>query len=62
MVVFELSGHLEPGTPEPRERFGISIFDGVSFSSFVEFDPIATGLESFPGSLDIFIVEVDLTQ
>jgi hypothetical protein len=31
LVVFELSGRLDPGVPEPRERFGISVFDGTDF-------------------------------
>jgi hypothetical protein len=62
LVVFELSGHLDPGTPDPRERFGVSIFNGVDFSSFQYFDPIATGIESFPGALDIFVTEIDLSD
>jgi hypothetical protein len=62
LVIFELSGRLDPGAPDPRERFGVSVFDGTQFSSFVEFDPIATGMESFPGALDIFFVEIDLSD
>ena len=62
LVIFELSGHLDPGTPDPRERFGVSIFDGTSFSPFVEFNPIATGMESLPGALDIFVVEIELAD
>jgi hypothetical protein len=62
LVVFELSGRLLPGTPDARERFGISIYDGASFTPFAEFDPIATGIESAPGALDIFVVEIDLSD
>jgi hypothetical protein len=65
LVIFELSGALPAGTPEPRERFGVSIFDGSSFTAFAEFDPVATGLTSFgtPSEfLDVFAVEIDLTS
>ena len=38
LVIFEVSGPQSPGTPDPRERFEVSIFDGSSFSSFSAFD------------------------
>jgi hypothetical protein len=65
LVVFELSGPLSAGTPDPRERFRISVFDGASFSAFADVVPVATGINSFgdPSTfLDIFAVEVDLTS
>jgi hypothetical protein len=43
LVVFELSGPQSVGTADSRERFGVSIFDGSSFSAFTNFDPVATG-------------------
>ena len=62
LVIFELSGPQAPGTPDSRERFGLSIFDGAAFSPFTQFDPVATGFNSGPDpTLDIFAVEVDLT-
>jgi hypothetical protein len=64
LVVFELSGALAAGTPDPRESFGISVHDGAAFTPFTYFDPIATGT-SFCGDpaqcLDTFSVEIDLS-
>lgn len=64
LVVFELSGALAAGTPDPRENFGVSVHDGRAFTPFAYFDPIATGT-SFCGDpaqcLDTFSVEVDLS-
>jgi hypothetical protein len=33
LVIFELSGPLSPGTPDPRERFELSVFDGTTFTA-----------------------------
>jgi hypothetical protein len=64
LIVFELSGALAAGTPDPRERFGVSVHDGAAFTPFVYFDPIATGT-SYCGDpaqcLDTFAVEIDLS-
>ena len=38
---FFLAGGVPPaGTPEPRERFGVSVFDGSDFTAFSYFDPL----------------------
>jgi hypothetical protein len=60
LVVFEVSGPQSPGTPDPRERFELSVFDGSTFSSFVAFDPIATSFGTPDPTLDVFAVEIDL--
>jgi hypothetical protein len=61
LVIFELSGDKPAGTPDPREIFAVSVFDGSTFSSFVTVTPIATG---FPNpadpTLDVFAVEIDI--
>ncbi len=63
LVIFELSGPLSPGTADPRERFGVSIFDGATFTPFTYFDPVATGVNSGGDpTLDIFAVQVDLAM
>jgi hypothetical protein len=65
LVVFELSGAMAAGTPDPRENFGVSLHDGTAFTPFTYFDPIATGT-SFCGDpaqcLDTFAVEIDLSS
>jgi hypothetical protein len=61
LVVFELSGPQSPGTPDPRERFELSVFDGSLFSPFTAFDPIATGFGTPDPTLNVFAVEVDLS-
>lgn len=64
LVVFELSGAMAAGTPDPRENFGLSVHDGAAFTPFTYFDPVATGT-SFCGDplqcLDTFSVEIDLS-
>jgi hypothetical protein len=61
LVIFELSGPQSPGTPDSRERFGVSEFSGGSFSAFIDFDPVATGYNSGTDpTLDIFAAQVDL--
>jgi len=64
LVVLELSGAMSAGTPDPRENFGVSVYDGVAFTPFTYFDPIATGT-SYCGDpslcLDTFSVEIDLS-
>jgi hypothetical protein len=64
LVVFELSGAMPGGTPDPRENFGVSVYDGAGFTPFSYFDPISTGT-SFCGDpaqcLDTFSVEIDLS-
>jgi len=63
LVIFELSGDQPAGTPDPREIFGISIFNGVSFSSFVTVTPVATGFpDPADPTLDVFVVPVDLSS
>jgi hypothetical protein len=60
LVIFERSGALGAGIPDPRERFGVSIFNGFSFSPFVNFDPVDTGFSASGGTLNLFVVEIDL--
>lgn len=65
LVIFELSGALAAGTPDPRERFGVSIKLPGEFSPFTYFDPIATGTNSCGDPtlcLDTFAVELDLSD
>jgi hypothetical protein len=59
LVIFERSGALPAGTPDPRESFGVSVFDGVGFTPFSYFDPISTGL--CEACLDNFTVSIDLS-
>jgi hypothetical protein len=63
LVIFELSGPLALGTPDPRERFELSVFDGTAFTPLQGFDPIATGFNSCGDPsvcLDLFAVAIDL--
>lgn len=61
LVIFELSGDQPPGTPDPREVFGVSVFDGSSFPSFVTVTPIATGFpDPADPTLDVFAVQIDI--
>jgi hypothetical protein len=61
LVIFELSGPLPAGTPDPRERFEVSLFDGTAFSPFLTVDPVATGVNTVTDpTLDVFAVQVDL--
>jgi hypothetical protein len=62
LIIFEVSGPKAPGTPDPAERFEVSIFNGDSFSPFVGFDPIATGFGTPDPTLDIFAVAIDLSS
>lgn len=62
LVIFEVSGPQSPGTPDPRERFEVSVFDGSAFSAFVAFDPAATGFDTPDPTLDIFEVQIDLSS
>ena len=63
LVIFELSGDQPTGTPDPREIFGVSIFDGVSFSSFVTVTPVATGFpDPADPTLDVFAIQIDLSS
>jgi hypothetical protein len=65
LVFFENSGHMDPGTPDPRERFGVSVFDGSGFPAFVIRDPVSTGFVPCGDTtvcLTVFAVEVDLTD
>jgi len=61
-VIFELSGPLGAGTPDPREIFGVSVFDGSSFSPFQTVTPVDTGSRTTggvnPGG--VFAVQIDL--
>jgi hypothetical protein len=61
LVIFEVSGPQTTGTADPRERFEVSIFDGSGFSSFMAYDPIATGFGTPDPTLDVFAVEIDLS-
>ena len=61
LVIFEVSGPKEPGTPDPTERFEVSVFDGASFSAFIAFDPVATCFTTPEPTLDLFTVEIDLS-
>jgi len=61
LVIFELSGPQAPGTPDARERFGVSVAIGGVFIAFLQVDPIATGFNSITDpTLDIFAVQIDL--
>lgn len=65
LVIFELSGGLPAGTPDPRENFGVSIELPAGFSPFAYFDPVATGTNSCGDPtlcLDTFAVEIDLSD
>jgi len=63
LVIFELSGPLPTGTPDPRERFGVSIFDGSGFTAFSYVDPVATGFPSGGDpTLAAFAAALDLTD
>ncbi|MGH0029282.1 MAG: hypothetical protein ACQGVC_05800 [Myxococcota bacterium] len=65
LVIFELSGAMPAGTPDPRENFGVSIELPTGFSPFTYFDPIATGTNSCGDPtlcLDTFAVEIDLSD
>jgi hypothetical protein len=61
LVIFEVSGPQAVGTPDPRERFEVSVFDGTAYSSFTAFDPVATGYGTPDPTLDVFAVEIDLS-
>jgi hypothetical protein len=62
LVIFELSGPLPVGTLDPRERFGVSVFAASTFTPFLYFDPVATGVNSGGDpTLDVFAVTVDLS-
>jgi hypothetical protein len=61
VVIFELSGDKPAGSPDPREIFDVSVFDGSGFSPFVTVTPIATGFDDPADStLDVFAVQIDL--
>jgi len=65
LVIFELSGELPVGTPDPRENFGVSIGLPAGFTPFTYFDPIATGTNSCGDPtlcLDTFAVQIDLSN
>jgi hypothetical protein len=62
LVIFEVSGPRSVGTPDPAERFEVSVFDGSSFSGFAAFDPVATGFGTPDPTLDIFAVQIDLSS
>jgi hypothetical protein len=61
LVIFEVSGPQATGTADAAERFAVSVFDGASFSSFVSFDPVATGFHTPDPTLDVFAVQIDLS-
>ena len=65
LVIFELSGALPAGTPDPRENFGVSVEASSGFTPFSYFDPIAMGTNSCGDPtlcLDTFFVEIDLSD
>jgi hypothetical protein len=62
LVIFEVSGPQSPGTPDARERFEVSVFDGSTFSAFAAFDPVATGFGTPDPTLDVFAIEIDLSS
>lgn len=65
LVIFELSGTLPAGTPDPRENFGVSVELPDGFSPFTYFDPVATGSNSCGDPtlcLDTFAVQIDLSD
>jgi len=62
LVIFELSGALGAGTPDHTERFEVTVFDGSAFPPFVSFDPIDTGYPDPNGGLNIFAVEIDVSN
>lgn len=62
LVIFELSGALGAGTPDHTERFEVTVFEGAAFPPFVSFDPVDTGYPDPNGGLNIFAVEIDVTD
>jgi hypothetical protein len=62
LVIFEVSGFQSVGTPDPNERFEVSIFDGATYSGFASYDPVSTGYGTLDPSLYIFAVEIDLSD
>lgn len=61
LVIFELSGDKSVGTPDPKEIFDVSVYDGSAFSAFVTVTPIETGFpDPADTSLDVYAVEIDL--
>jgi hypothetical protein len=62
LVIFELSGALGAGTADHTERFDVTVFDGSSFPAFVSFDPVDTGYPDPNGGLNIFTVEIDVSD
>lgn len=64
LVIYELSGPLSPGAIDDRERFGVSVFDGVDFPAFQLFSPVDTGFRTTGGvnPEGVFAVQVDLTD
>jgi len=63
LVIFELSGPLGAGTPDPREVFGVSVFDGATFTAFQTVTPVDTGFRTSggvnPGG--VFAVQLDIS-
>lgn len=56
LVIFERSGSQPLGSPDLREIFDISVYDGSSFRPYVTVTPISTGF------IDTFAVQVDLSS
>jgi len=54
LVIFERSGSKPLGSPDPREIFDISVYNGASFQPYLTVTPISTGFT------DTFAVQVDL--
>lgn len=63
LVIFELSGPLGGGTPDAREVFGVSVFDGASFSAFQTVTPVDTGFRTTGGvnPNGVFAVQLDMS-
>ncbi|MEM7410158.1 MAG: PEP-CTERM sorting domain-containing protein [Myxococcota bacterium] len=61
LVIFEGSGLLPIGTPEPAERFGVSVLGSSGFTEFTDFDPVATGFSTPNDALHLFAVAIDLS-
>jgi hypothetical protein len=62
LVIFEKSGALGAGTPDPTERFEVTVFNGSEFPPLVSFDPVDTGIPWTEGGLNLFVVEIDVSD
>jgi hypothetical protein len=62
LVLFELSGSGFPvGQGDPTEKFEFSVFDGSTFTPFIEVVPVNTGVVApHDSTLSVYAVQIDL--